>query len=216
MSERETSRRGDAKKLEHPQQPVNHAEARYYGKYRGRVTDNGDPELRGRVRVVVPAVHGERETAWALPAFAYGGAANEGLFLVPEPGADVWVEFEGGDPDLPIWTGGWFSAGEAPEGGRPGRKALRTRSGHRIVLDDDALTVEIEDANGNRVRLEASGVTIQAAAKVTVSASIVELNAGEILINAGLTHVSGVLQADTVIANSVVGSSYTPGVGNLV
>lgn len=77
-------------------------EQSYYGKYRAVVTDNVDPEQAGRVRVRVPEVLGESD-AWAVPSWPPGSTPEE--HRVPEVGADVWVEFEHGDPAYPIWDG---------------------------------------------------------------------------------------------------------------
>src|SRR5690348_14830866 len=124
---------------------VERVEGRFYGKYRGQVTDNADPSNLGRLKAQVPAVLGEEATGWALPAFIYGGAAEQGLFAVPDVGAGVWIEFEGGDLSYPIWTGTWYTAGAIPESAQPGKKVLKTKSGHKLVLDDDAGTLEITD-----------------------------------------------------------------------
>ncbi len=64
---------------------------RYYGKYRGFVVDNQDPEKRGRLKLTIPSVLGESQTGWALPCLPFGGLANQGLFMIPEVGAQMWV-----------------------------------------------------------------------------------------------------------------------------
>jgi hypothetical protein len=84
---------------------------------------------------------------------------------------------------------------------------LETPGGQRLVLQDAPGSVRVEDGNGNSVTLSAAGVTVNASAKLTVAATIVE-------INAGMSRFSGVVQCDTLIANSVVSASYTPGAGN--
>ena len=97
-----------------PAAPPRDATARYFGKYRATVVNNVDPERRGRIQVLVPAVTGPALTSWALPCLPAAGLAM-GVFTVPIPGAGVWVEFEQGDPDYPIWVGGfWGSAAEVP------------------------------------------------------------------------------------------------------
>src|SRR6266508_4837100 len=101
---------------------IERVEGRYYGKYRGFVTDNSDPDNLGRVRAKVPRLLGDQETGWALPAFAYGGAAEQGLFAVPDVGAGVWIEFEGGDLSYPVWTGTWYPSGAVPESATPSKK----------------------------------------------------------------------------------------------
>ena len=87
---------------------------RYYGKYRGMVLNNVDPEQRGRLLVQVPDVTGLLMSSWAMPCLPVAGIQN-GLFAVPIPGSGVWVEFEQGDPDYPVWSGCfWGSAAEVP------------------------------------------------------------------------------------------------------
>lgn len=87
---------------------------RYYGKYRGTVLNNVDPMQIGRIQVVVPDVSSVLPSSWAMPCVPVGGI-NTGMFAVPPIGAGVWVEFEHGDPDYPIWTGCyWGLAAEVP------------------------------------------------------------------------------------------------------
>jgi uncharacterized protein involved in type VI secretion and phage assembly len=87
--------------------------SQYFGKYRGKVENNIDPMLLGRVQVSVPAVLGQGRLSWAMPCVPFAGA-QLGLFLVPPVGANVWVEFEAGDPDYPILAGCFWGAGEVP------------------------------------------------------------------------------------------------------
>lgn len=82
---------------------------KYFGKYRGVVTDNRDPEQTGRIRATVPEVLGEGETAWAMPCVTLPLSDESGSTL-PAIGANVWIEFEHGDPDYPIWSGCFFSS----------------------------------------------------------------------------------------------------------
>jgi uncharacterized protein involved in type VI secretion and phage assembly len=85
----------------------------FYGKYRGTVRNNIDPDLRGRLLVNVPAVMGAAGTNWALPCVPYAGHLA-GTFIVPPIDAPVWIEFEGGHPDHPIWVGGFYPTGQSP------------------------------------------------------------------------------------------------------
>jgi hypothetical protein len=94
-------------------------------------------------------------------------------------------------------------------------RILETPGGNKVMLKDGAASVTIEDSNGNSVKLESAGITVTASAKVTVNASTAEISAGMLTVNAGMSKFSGVVQADTVIANAVVSSSYTPGAGNI-
>ncbi|MFE2124246.1 phage baseplate assembly protein V [Rhodococcus aetherivorans] len=87
---------------------------RHYGKYRGTVLINVDPEQRGRIIAAVPDVLGLTPSSWALPCVPMAGK-SQGVFMVPQVGAGVWIEFEQGDPDYPIWVGGfWGSVAEVP------------------------------------------------------------------------------------------------------
>ena len=89
---------------------VHKVERRFYGKYRGFVINNDDPKQLGRLRLQVPSVLGPNVvTGWALPCVPYGGDGNQGFLCIPEPGAGVWVEFEEGDLEFPIWVGTFWS-----------------------------------------------------------------------------------------------------------
>jgi uncharacterized protein involved in type VI secretion and phage assembly len=132
---------------------IEKVENRYYGKYRAFVVDNADPEDRGRLRLKVPSVlNDEVISGWALPCVPYGGAANQGFFFIPEVDAGVWVEFEAGNLDYPVWVGTYWGkpGGEsevpkpnddtgAEEGSvqnPPTRKIIKTLKGHTIQLED--------------------------------------------------------------------------------
>ncbi len=141
---------------------VDRLESRYFGKYRGQVTDNDDPSDLGRVKATVPRLLDDVELGWALPAFAYGGIAEQGFFAVPDIGAGVWIEFEEGDLSYPIWTGTWYQSSQIPESAKPAQKVLKTASGHKIVLDDDAKSITITDANGNVISMDGSDIKITA------------------------------------------------------
>ncbi|HXC95042.1 MAG TPA: hypothetical protein VNU92_05040 [Edaphobacter sp.] len=92
---------------------------------------------------------------------------------------------------------------------------IETAHGQRITLQQAAASVLIEDGNGNTIRLDSAGITINTASKIVMSATQLEINASAVNINAGVTKFSGVVQTDTLVANSVVANSYTPGAGNL-
>lgn len=87
---------------------------KFYGKYRGLVISNLDPMQQGRLQVQVPDVAGLAPLSWAMPCAPVAGIQN-GMFALPQPGSGVWVEFEQGDADKPIWVGCfWGSAAEVP------------------------------------------------------------------------------------------------------
>jgi len=89
-------------------------QTRYYGKFRGTVVNNVDPMQIGRIQAIVPDVSNVIPTSWAMPCLPSAGI-NTGVFTVPQIGAGVWMEFEHGDPDRPVWVGGyWGTAAEVP------------------------------------------------------------------------------------------------------
>jgi len=92
---------------------------------------------------------------------------------------------------------------------------LETPGGQKFTLKDGPGAVTVEDSNGNSVKLETAGITVTASAKVTINASQIAISAGMVTVDAGMSRFSGVVQADTVISNSVVSASYTPGAGNI-
>lgn len=106
----------------------------YYGKYRGKVVNNIDPLMMGRLLVLVPAVS-EFPLSWAMPCVPYAGR-NVGSFALPPIAANVWVEFEAGDPSSPIWTGCFWSEGEVPA-----NPALPTTK----MFKTETVTLEIND-----------------------------------------------------------------------
>jgi hypothetical protein len=99
----------------------------YFGKYRGKVVNNVDPLMLGRLIVLVPAVS-EFPLSWAMPCVPYAGK-DVGFFAVPPIAANVWVEFEEGDPTYPVWTGCFWGDGETPaKPGVPTAKVLKTET----------------------------------------------------------------------------------------
>jgi len=130
---------------------------RFYGKYRGTVTDVESSTLR--IKAEVPSVLGTTPTGWCLPCVPYAGP-NMGFFVLPEVGAGVWVEFEGGDVSYPIWTGCYWRASEQPSDASATVRGLVTGAGHKLLFDDDAPSATQEDPNGNSVTFDSSGLTL--------------------------------------------------------
>ena len=158
---------------------------RHYGKYRGTVTDNGDPKKLGRLRAKVPEVLDTVETGWALPCALYAGKQS-GSFSVPSAGTGVWIEFESGMVSRPIWTGCWWGDGDIPsdEGGAdvtPDVKIWRSESGLMVALHDDDNSIAVSDKNGQNllhIEVQSGLVTVKAATKVVVDAPQIELVSG--------------------------------------
>lgn len=215
----------------------------WYGVFPALVTDIKDPDGQGRVKISLPwspDTNGSRYEAWARLATMMGGN-NRGSWFVPDVNDEVLVAFEAGNPSRPYVVGClWNGSDKPPEsmdgGGKNNKKVLRSRNGVKITLDDkdgqenmiletpggQKITlkdgpgaVEIVDSNGNSIKLETSGITITASAKVTINASQVAVSAGMVTVDAGMSKFSGVVQCDTLISNSVISASYTPGAGNI-
>jgi uncharacterized protein involved in type VI secretion and phage assembly len=216
---------------------------RWYGVYPALVSDIQDPDSTGRVKVTLPwspDTAGQRYEMWARLATLMGGS-KRGSWFVPDVNDEVLVVFEGGDARRPYVIGGLWNGSDAPPesmdgAGRNFKKVLTSRNGVKVTLDDTdgqekfiaetpggqkvtlkdgPGSVEIADSNGNSIKLEASGVTITAAATLTVNASAVTISASA-LTHSGTATISGALTvAASVNTPSVVSGSYTPGAGNI-
>ena len=114
---------------------------KYYGKYRATVFNNIDPEQRGRIQAIVPDVSGLVPTSWAMPCVPIAGKQS-GVYVVPQIGSGVWMEFEQGDPDYPIWTGCfWGIATEVPTlalAGNPVSPSIVLQTGlqNAVIISD--------------------------------------------------------------------------------
>lgn len=157
----------------------------FFGKYRGIVTDIQDPLMTFRIRAKVPDVLGETESGWAMPCAPFGGAGM-GFFALPTVGAGVWIEFEHGDPDYPIWTGCWFgSAADIPPPllAPPYKKVLiKTEGGQTLTLDDTPGIggIVLETSGGQKLKLTSVGIEIDngMGAKITLQGPKVSINDG--------------------------------------
>ncbi len=154
---------------------------RCYGKYRGIVVNNQDPQNLGRIQATVPEVLGEVISGWADPCAPYTGI-QAGLFAIPPVGAGVWIEFEAGDPSRPIWVGGWWGAADVPlkstgDPATPTTKILRSDLGLIVALDDVAQTVSISDAAGLNqviVSVVTATVTLKGSARVVLEGQLIQ------------------------------------------
>jgi uncharacterized protein involved in type VI secretion and phage assembly len=158
----------------------------FVGKYRGIVSDIQDPLMTGRIKARVRDVLGDDESGWALPCAPFGGS-GVGFFALPTVGAGVWIEFEHGDPDYPIWTGTWWGAtSEVPSAvltpPQTGKVLLRTAGGTSVLLDDTpgAGGITLETSAGAKIVLSATGIEIDngAGAKITLQGPQVSVNDG--------------------------------------
>src|SRR5438094_5756212 len=153
----------------------------YFAKYTGIVEDNSDADKLGQIQVSVPSIFPPDEKVQARAALPYG------YFFVPEKQAKVWVEFEGGDPGLPLWTGiqmmqsaDWASEAAVDP---PQKRVIKTAAGHVVIFDDTSGQegIELKDgANGHKIALNSSGVSIEFAngAKIQLAQSGITIDAG--------------------------------------
>jgi uncharacterized protein involved in type VI secretion and phage assembly len=214
---------------------------RLFGAYPAEVVRIDDPDQQGRVRVKLPwsPDAGGGYEAWARLAVPMAGN-DRGTWLVPDVGDEVLVLFEAGDPRRPYVVGALWNGRDAPPesmdgGGRNYVKSLVSRQGIRITLDDhegqEKLTlktpqvitiddggrsVEIKDATGHTIKLDATSITLDASGTtLTLRPGQLQISAAMVTVDAGMSKFSGVVQCDTLMTNSVVSSSYTPGAGNI-
>jgi uncharacterized protein involved in type VI secretion and phage assembly len=134
------------------------------GVYAGHVTDVGDPDKLGRIKLSVPAVFGDdspQYDAWARPCQPYGH------FMIPATGDRVWVAFEDGDPAAPVWLGCWYADGHAPadaaNASPPVKRLVISESGHKLLLDDTSGSelLRLEDQSGSFVELSSTHLKLQ-------------------------------------------------------
>jgi uncharacterized protein involved in type VI secretion and phage assembly len=148
---------------------------RYFGKYRGSVTQVDTSTLR--IKAQVPAVLADQETGWCAHCLPFAGDSL-GLAFLPEVGSGVWIEFEGGDVSYPIFTGCYWRNGEPPSDAAPEVRAIVTKS-HKILLDDDQGSITISDSNNNSITLDSNGITLTGgSSSVAISDSEVNVNDG--------------------------------------
>jgi len=199
----------------------------------GQVTDNQDPEGRGRIQV---RLHSTGMSLWAT---CLSPSAGHGYGISQLPRQDEQVVLAFVSPDLPIVLGAvWSGADSQPQTATPveDKYALVTPAGNRLLIEDrpgarlhletpsghhitvsEASGGEITIEKGNeRIRLDSGGITIETASQVEIKAGAqVHVSAPMVKVDAGMSSFSGVVQCDTLITNSVVSASYTPGAGNI-
>jgi uncharacterized protein involved in type VI secretion and phage assembly len=143
-------------------------ETKFYGKYRATVMDNVDPLQTGRLLVQVPDVSNILPSTWALPCLPFTGIQS-GFYAVPEIGAQVWVEFEQGNPDYPIWVGGfWLTAADVPAlalAGVPGLQqvVIQTTTQNTLMISDTPGPtggILLKSSTGALISISEIGITI--------------------------------------------------------
>ncbi len=165
--------------------------AQFLGKYRGTVVNNQDPNKMGRLGVTVPDVSNVQSTTWAMPSAAVAGSQS-GLYAVPPIGSNVWVEFEQGNSDYPIWSGCfWGSGGEVPSAATsapPGVQTIVLQSvgGNMLVISDApgaAGGILLKSSSGASITINDSGITItNGQATIQVAGPSVTVNNGALVV----------------------------------
>lgn len=164
---------------------------RFYGKYRATCINNVDPQQIGRIQVLAPDVSGVLPTSWAMPCLPAAGLQN-GLFTVPPIGAGVWVEFEQGDPDRPIWVGGFWAPADVPAMARavpPGVQGftLQTMLQNGMTISDTPGPtggILIKTATGAMISVSDVGIVITNGKGATISMTgpTVDINFGALTV----------------------------------
>lgn len=208
-----------------------------------KVIDVEDPEGLNRVKIRLLSFDGpDRQSGplWARVAVPFAGA-NRGAFLLPDVDDEVVISFVNGDSRFPVVIGSvWNGSASAPEtlpGDSVDRWTFVGKAGTRIAIEEPrdsqpkislstpgGVTTELTDEGGGRIEcrsagttitVDSSGVSIDCPGRVTVNGSTVNVTAGMVSVDAGMATFSGVVQCTTLIATTVVGSTYTPGAGNV-
>lgn len=162
----------------------------FCGKYRGVVTDNNDPLKLGRIRARVPDVTGDQETGWATPCVPFAGD-KMGFYGLPKKGAGVWIEFEHGDPDYPLFAGCWWGASSelpAEAADEPTRRvAIKTSAGHCIVFDDSDGKggISITASGGQKLVIDSNGIELSDG-----QGGVIKVSGGKVTVNNGALEVT--------------------------
>ena len=210
-----------------------------------KVTSVNDPQNLNRIEIQLLSHSGsprQEGVLWARVAVPFAGA-DKGAFFLPDVGDEVVVSFVNGDNRYPIILGSlWNGSDSAPEtlggsGDSVDRWTITGKEGTRIAIVEETpgnavisfktpggTEGELTDAGGGKVEFKAAGttvtidtqgVTVNSSLNVRVQASLVNISASMVTVDAGMSRFSGVVQADSVITNSVISASYTPGAGNI-
>ena len=165
---------------------------RYFGKYRGTVIGNVDPLNIGRLQVIVPDVSSVIPSSWAMPCFQVTGK-QMGTWFLPQLDAGVWVEFEQGDPDYPIWSGCWYgSAAEVPGLALAAPPAvpnfvLQTQGQNTILISDlpgPTGGILLKTPTGATISVNDTGIIISngKGAAITLTGPTVDINNGALTV----------------------------------
>ena len=175
----------------------------FFGKYRGKVEAVEDGDKLGIISVIVPDVFGKTFVVERVRPCSPFAGSKHGLMAIPEPEDGVWIEFEAGNPSLPIWTGFWWADGEIPE---PKGKLVRsfiTSKGHKLILNDDADEVQMLHSGGAEMTMTGDDITIK------IGNSSIKLTSSDITLQVGASPTSPQIKIEStqiMIQASTIGS----------
>jgi uncharacterized protein involved in type VI secretion and phage assembly len=216
-----------------------------YGVYLARVESTRDPENLARVQVKLlgfDGVEGQDGPIWARVALPFAGASR-GAFMIPSRGDEVAVQFVAGDVRQPIVVGSLWNGKDGPteqlggDGATTDRWTLTGKDGSRIAIIEEQsgsalislevagdVSASLKQENGGKIEIKAAGatitvdtqgITLEAPSKVKVQAAQVDISAAKVNVDAALSNFSGIVKASVIQATTVIGSTYTPGAGNI-
>jgi uncharacterized protein involved in type VI secretion and phage assembly len=210
--------------------------ARWYGVYPAKVNDVQDPDKQGRVQVdlaMTPDGGEERFRVWARIATLMAGPGR-GSWFIPEPGDEVLISFLGGDPRQPFVIGALWNGKDAPPQTMDDRnniRVIKTRSGHKLEFDDtdgaakitlttpNGCELVLDDGNGGNLKLTppaGSSLEFDASGNVTLTAAgNFNVSAAQVDVQSAYSNFNGVTNHQAMITPAVIGSTYTPGAGNI-
>jgi hypothetical protein len=173
---------------------VERAGTGHFGKYRGIVTDVDDPDDRFRIRATVDSLLNGQACGWALPAVPFAGDGH-GMVMLPKVGSGVWIEFEAGRLDNPIWSGAWWAHGQRPAPAGQAVRVIVSEKGHQVILDDEADELKLVHGSGPSITLTGSEIVLTCGAcEIRIGNEAISLNNGLIKVGlAGVSLVSGAM-----------------------
>jgi uncharacterized protein involved in type VI secretion and phage assembly len=149
---------------------------RYWGKYRATVENPKDDDKLGRITVKCPAVYHDMVSPWAYPVSPFAGPGY-GWFMLPKKGDGVWIEFEGGQPAHPVWSGFWYAHNEIPAPGDENVRVLVTPQGLKLVFDDKSKKLQLLHPGGGELTMTDNDVTLKfGSTSIVLSASGAAIN----------------------------------------
>lgn len=150
----------------------------YYGFYEGLVSDNEDPENRGRVKLKCPAVYGDVEfPKWALPFGMFSGN-KIGFYAIPPVNSPIWVTFKGGNPEFPIYTYGWYPQNYAPDEVEPGKYLFITPAGYKLFFDEKESLIKLYFDENREILMKGDETTITSGENSVTMKEKISINFG--------------------------------------